>query len=203
MKVRSLLALALAALLVPAVALAAPARGAAPAASSRSGIQGRSVGGVGGYETADLSGLALRVDGEMPFRALSPQLDLSFVGSIGYSRLTDSEGGFGFEFDTTANILKFIPAARFSFAVNPQFTLFGDAGLGLYYASLEVETTDPFFGTVSVDDSEFSIMMRLGVGAWYHLNDQTRIGAMLELDPYFGDFDQTTFNILGGAMFRL
>jgi opacity protein-like surface antigen len=201
MKARSLLAVVLAALLVPAAATAAPAR-AKPAAtaSSGAGLQGLSVGGFIGYETDDLSGLSLRLDGELPFRALSPQVKLSWVGSLGYSRLSDDLGG-GFDF--VANVIKIIPAARFSFPINPQLTLFADGGLGLYYASWELDVPDFFGGRSTVDDSEVSLLMRIGGGAWYEVNPQTRIGAMLELDPYFGDFDQTTFIIQAGAMFKL
>ncbi len=100
MKLRSLLALAL---FAPAAVLAAPAAkapaaktAAAPAKSaaapaSSSPMQGLEVGGFVGYETDDVSGLSLRLDAELPFRDLSPQVKLSFVGSIGYSRLTDSQ----------------------------------------------------------------------------------------------------------------
>jgi opacity protein-like surface antigen len=203
MKARSLLAVALAALLAPAAAVAAPAKSkparAAAEAPSQSGMQGLTLGGFVGYETDDVSGLSLRFDGELPFRALSPQVNLSWVGSLGYSRLTEDLGG-GFDF--VANVIKIIPAARFSFPINPQLTLFGDAGLGLYYASWEVDVPS-FFGTTSLDDSEFSLMMRIGGGAWYQLNEKTRLGAMLEFDPFFGDFDQTTFLIQAGAMFTL
>jgi opacity protein-like surface antigen len=203
MKARTLLAAALAALLVPAAALAAPAKARparAAAAEPASGMQGLSVGGFIGYETDDLSGLSLRLDGELPFRALSPQVNLSWVGSLGYSRLSDDLGG-GFDF--VANVVKVIPAARFTFAVNPQLSIFGDAGLGFYYASWELDVPSFFGGSTTVDDSEFSLLMRIGAGAWYQMNEKTRIGAMLEFDPFFGDFDQTTFIIQAGAMFTL
>jgi hypothetical protein len=188
MKVRSLFALALAALLVPAAASAAPAK-TAPASSP---TQGLSVGGFVGYETDDLSGVALRLDGELPYRALSPQVNLSWVGSLGLSFLSED--------NVDATVFKIIPAARFTFPVNPQLSVFGDAGLGLYYASLSLDNVPAGFDD---SDSEFSIMMRFGGGLWYQLNPQTRIGAAIEFDPYFGDFDQTTFIIQGGAMFRM
>ena len=124
---------------------------------------------------------------------------MSWVGSIGFSHLTDSGGGV----DVTANILKIIPAARFTFPVNPQLSIFGDAGLGLYYVSMKTEVTLPFIGTQSVSDSETSLMMRIGGGLWYAVNPTTRVGAAIEFDPYFGDFDQSTFIIQGGAMFKL
>jgi hypothetical protein len=194
MNVRSLSALALAALLVPAAAQAAPA-------PSGSRSQALEIGGFIGYEDDDFEGLALRLDGEMPFGAVAPNVDLSFVGSIGYSRLS-LDAGRGIDVD--ANILKIIPAARFTFELNPEFSLFADGGLGLYYASAEADQGPfGFGGTVDDDDSEFSLMMRIGGGAWYRVSETTRIGLAIEFDPYFGDFDQTTFIIQGGAMFRL
>ncbi len=152
MNVRSLLTVAL---LAPAVAFAAPASGtksrssttpaakSAPASSSStagSPLNGLEVGGFLGYETDDISGVTLRLDGEIPFRTLtdpgaSTQVKMSWVGSLGYSHLTRSE--FGVDF--TANMVKVVPAARFTIPLNPQFSVFGDAGLGLAYISAKVE----------------------------------------------------------------
>ncbi len=199
MKLRSLIAVAL---LAPAVALAAPASRSTAAASPLDGIQ---VGGFIGYETDDVSGLALRLDGEIPFRDLAPQVKLSWVGSLGYSHLTDSN--FGGDF--TSNVFKVVPAARFTVPLNPQFSVFGDVGLGLAFVSAKLSVSSPFFGTISQSDSSVNLMMRFGVGAWYHANDRLKIGAMLELDPIFGDYgfngasSQTTFNFLVGLMYRL
>lgn len=214
MKLRSLVAISL---LVPAVALAAPA-GSKPAskparpaesAAPAGGLQGLQVGGWLGYETDEVGGLALRADAEMPFRDLSPQIKLSFVGSVGYSRLS-WDIPFG---DFTANVFKLVPAARFTLPLNPQFEVFGDVGLGLAYVSVNIEQNVPGLGrTFEASDSTVNIMMRFGAGAFYRVNEQLKVGAMLELDPYFGDFgfnangiggSQTTFNILGGAMFRI
>ena len=194
MKLRTLLAVAL---LTPAVALAAPASG--------TGVPGLQVGGFIGYETADVSGLALRADGEIPFRDLAPQVKMSWVGSLGYSHLTwDTFGG-----TFTANVLKLVPAARFTVPLNPQFSVFGDVGLGLAYVSGTIDVPGFFSST----DSTLNLMMRFGVGAWYHASDRIKVGAMLELDPIFGDFgyskngiaatSQTTFNFLVGMMYRL
>ena len=46
-------------------------------------------------------------------------------------------------------------------------------------------------------------MMRIGGGAFYQLNEKTRIGAMIEFNPLFGDADLSTFLIQGGVMFRM
>jgi hypothetical protein len=184
MNVRSLLAVALAALASPAASLAAPA--------SRS--PALEIGGFLGYETNDFDGIALRADGEMPFGAIAPNVDLSFVGSLGFSHLSFDGRG-----DVDVNVLKIIPAARFTFELNPQLALFADGGLGLYYASLDAERG----GFEGGDDDELSLLMRIGGGAWFRVNETTRIGAAIEFDPYFGDFDETTFIIQAGAMFRL
>jgi opacity protein-like surface antigen len=218
MKLRSLVAVSL---LVPAVALAAPAGSgsksrpapAKPAAVSSStgsdALQGLQVGGFIGYETDDLSGLSLRLDGEIPFRDLSPQVKLSFVGSLGYSRLS-WEPIPGWDF--TANVMKIVPAARFTLPLNPQFEVFGDAGLGLAYVSAKVEFSEPGFGTFSASDSSLNIMMRLAAGAFYLVNPQLKLGAMIELDPVFGDYgyagngvgaSQNTFLFQVGGMFKL
>jgi opacity protein-like surface antigen len=216
MKLRSLLAVAL---LAPAVALAAapppapkskptsskPAPAPAAESQSSSASSGLEVGGFIGYETDNVSGLALRFDAELPFQALSPQVKMSWVGSVGFSYLTESVP-FG---DFTAYVFKIVPAARFTLPLNPQFSVFGDAGLGLAYVSAKTEVTIPGFTTVKADDSSLNIMMRLGVGAWYQVNPRMKVGGMLEFDPIFGDFgfsgasSQNTFNILAGLMYKL
>jgi hypothetical protein len=209
MKSRSLFALALAATLVPAAALATPRSAGSPSASPMS--SGLTFGGFVGYETDDLSGISLRVDGEAPFGALSPQLRLSFVGSIGISHLTDDAAFGGATADATANILKIVPAARFSIPVNNQLTFFADAGLGVYYSSWTIEMTEivPGFPALrtKIDDNELGLVGRIGAGAWFDVNPSTRIGGMLEFNPYFGDViansDQNTFLFQIGAMFRM
>jgi len=203
MKVRSLLAAALAALLVVPAAAAAQAKRtpAKPATRTqappaRSGMQALSVGGFVGYEMGDLDGLTLRLDAEMPIQKLNPQLSLSGVGSISYSRLTDSAFGL----DVTANILKVVPTARINFPLNPQLSVFGDAGVGLYYASVSADS--PFGGSVS--DSTIGLMLRLGAGGFFQVNERMKVGAELQLDPMIsGDYDDTTIAILVGLMYQL
>jgi hypothetical protein len=190
MHVRSLLAVAIAALLaVPAAVHAKTPVRSAPASKQLS------VAGWLGYEMGDLDGIQLRVDGEMPYQKLTPQIALSFVGSVGFSHLTVSE--FGFDF--TANILKVVPAARFTLPVSPQLSVYGDAGLGLYYASLSSEL--PIVGKVS--DSSVGFMLRLEAGGFYQVNPRAKVGGMLTLDPMFGDVDDATFAIFAGLTYQL
>ena len=185
-----------------ALAIASSAAAALPPESRLAGLR---VGGFAGYETDDVSGLSIRADGELPIRDLGPQLRLSGVGSLGYSRLTEGVR-FG---ELTSNVLKLVPAARLSVALGPKVSLFGDLGVGLALVSARTATSVPFFGNSSTSASSVNVMMRFGAGAWYHLSAQVDVGAVLELDPILGDYayagarSQTTFLVLGGAMYRL
>ena len=215
MHYRSLFAVAVAALLAgPATAHAQSKKSPQPKqatpmqatpASATTTTQQLSVTGWIGYETGDLSGLQLRVDGVMPFRKLSPQIELSWVGSIGWSYLTHSVSAFGVSTDTTGNILKFVPAARFTMPVNRELSFYGDAGLGLYWDSLSADVHYPApIGTQSgPSTSGVGLMFRFGVGAFYELNPKIQLGASLYLDPLLGDYQDTTFSIMAGALFRL
>ncbi len=147
-----------------------------------------------GYESGDLSGLKLQVDGVMPYKRLSPQVDLSFVGSLGYSYLTKSAAGA----DVTGNLLKLVPAARFTVPLTPEFSVFGDAGAGLY---LDWVSTS-FLGQ-SASSSGAGFMLRFAVGGFYKMNPKLQLGVMLDLDPMFGDYDNTTFSFMGGLRYQL
>jgi opacity protein-like surface antigen len=210
MTVRTFVAVAL---LAPAVAFAAPASSPSRTAPAQQAYDsGIAVGGFVGYETADVSGVSLRLDGELPFKDLSPQVRLSWVGSFGYSHLTTGSFAGG---QFTANVFKFVPAARFTFPLAPQFSVTGDVGLGLAIVSASIDVSipgiPPFIPAQSFSESHSTVnlMMRLGGGAWYDVNPKMRLGLMLEFDPIFGDFgftgasSQTTFIVQGGAMFKL
>lgn len=203
MHVRTLLAVALAAFIASPVAATAQAKkgttkaqpARSSAASTAPASKALSIGGFVGYEWGDADGFQLRVDGEMPFQQLTPQIRLSLVGSVGYSRASyDFFGG-----DLTVSRFKVVPAARFTLPLNPQLSVFGDAGLGFHYTSVSFNYTA--FGDVS--DSDFSFMLRFGAGGFFQVNPRTRIGAALMIDPMFGDYDDTTFALLVGLMYQL
>ncbi len=202
MHFRTLFAVTLTALLtVPSVGSAQAKRGTGTKAqSARSSAPASSkafsVGGFVGYEWGDADGFQLRLDGEMPFQQLTPQVSLSFVGSVGYTR-----GSYDFfAGDVTVSRFKIVPAARFSIPLNPQFTVFGDAGLGLHYTS--VDFNYDFFG-VDTSDSDISFLLRLGAGGFFQVNPRMRVGGSLVVDPMFGDYDDTTFALLVGLMYQL
>jgi hypothetical protein len=191
MTVRPLLAVALAAVLVPSVALS-QSRGAGRTTAAGDAL---SIGGWLGYEMGDADGFQLRADAELPFQQITPQVKLSFVGSLGYT--FGSYDAFGE--DVSVDRLKIVPAARFTLPVNPQLSLFGDAGLGFHYTRVSFD--NPFGG--DLDDSEFGLMLRFAAGAFFEVNPQLRVGGQIVLDPMFGDYDDTTFALMVGAMFRL
>jgi opacity protein-like surface antigen len=222
--------IALLALVVPALALAAPttagksaaakpgARSApAPAhptprtsqaaAPSQGGLE---LGGFVGYEAADFSGPSLRLDAELPLRQAAGRLKLSVLGSLGYSRLTWNPG-FGVK--ATADVVKLAPALRLTLPLARRFSIFGDVGVGVAYVSAKVDLPAAF-AAPSFTDSTLNLMLRLGAGAWYHATERLKLGVLLELDPIFGDFgfktrsgvtggSQTTFLALVGAQVRL
>lgn len=209
-------------LLLPALGLAAPAParpsprpGAkpaapakAPASPSRGG--GLEVGGFAGYETADFSGVSLRADAELPVRPLSRGVKLSVVGSLGYSRLTWSPG---FSVEGTADVVKLVPALRFTLPVAAKVSVFADAGFGLARVQAEIDLP-PSFNAADISDGTWNVLLRLGAGAWLHASDRLKLGVLLELDPILGDFgfasaagvtsgSQTTFIAQLGAQYRL
>lgn len=205
MNARTPIAIALAALLAAPAAASAQTRRTTRATAPRhtttsSTADALTVGGFIGFETGDLTGFALRADGELPFQQLSPQVKLSFVGSLGFTHFSKDVGAYG---TLSFNLVKLVPAARFTLPLNPQFDLYGDAGLGLYYYSATAKTSFPGFPTVEATSSGVSLMMRLGAGGFYKVNPKVRIGAELGILPYFGKVDTTDFSIMAGAMFAI
>lgn len=193
---RSLLAgLALATFLAPLGAGAQTRQ--SPPGTATAPPEALSIGGFVGLEFADgETGLSLRGDGEMPFRLLTPQLMLSGVGSLGWTNFGDEAGGIDF----STNLFKAVPAARFTFAVAPEFDVYGDAGAGLYYSRISSDGPGDVF-----DDSEngFGVTLRFAVGGFYRAAPRLRIGAELGANPYFGDVSETFVSLLVGVMYTL
>ena len=173
---RSLFAAALAALVsLPATALAQ--RGSATT----------QVGAAVGAEFGDLDGVALRGDVVVPLQQLDRQTTLSFVGLAGLTLF--SEG------DVDATVFKLVPAARLSLDLAPQFTVYGDAGLGLYFADVD-------FGPFG-DDSEVGLVMRFAAGGLVAITPTVKVGAELALNPYFGDYDDNTASLMATLLVDL
>ena len=212
MHVRSLFAVVVAALLVgpatahaqakksSAKATAAPAK-ATPAQQNAS--QNYQIGGWIGYESDDLGGVQVRGDFVWPFEKLAPGLDLSFVGSVGLSYLSKSQSGFGLTVDTSAWEFKLVPTARFTYTFNPQWSVFGDAGVGIDYTSVTAKFDYGAFGSNSASDSSTGLMLRLGAGGFFNLNPQWALGATIVFDPSTGSNTLDTWSFLAGVKYRL
>jgi hypothetical protein len=186
--------------LLAAAALALPGLASAQARPRPVGAQ---LGALIGFEDGDGdTGLALRLDGEFDYQALSPQVRLSFVGSLGYSRWSYDSGFFS-DLDATLGIFKIVPAARFSFGRSPTLRPYFDAGLGIYYASFSIENRDAFGRVYKVTDSDLSLMMRFAGGLLVQVSPGLTLGGELGLTPYFGDVDDNTFSVMFAAMFRI
>jgi hypothetical protein len=187
--------------LLAAVALSIPA---AAEAQTRRATASRSSDGQDGalhlglligpeFASGD-TGIALRGDISTALTHLAPNLRLDGVLSLGYTHFS-----FGpRDFDATANIVRLVPAARFLIPVAPAVTLYGDAGLGLYFGSLSFGNR---FNRSS--DNLVGLNMRFAGGALFDVSPTVRLGAELGVNPYFGDFDDTTTTLMFAAQFRL
>ncbi len=202
MHVRTPLVIALAALVaVPAAAGAQTRRSsraqAAPAAtSSGTTTDALSIGGAVGYEWGDnIGGFQLRADGELPFQQLTPQVKMSFVGSLGFTHST--YGIYGL--DLTVNRVKIVPTARFTLPLNPQLSVYGDAGIGLHYTSVTWDYA--YFGKAT--DSGIGLMLRFGAGGFFQVNPRVRITGEFVLDPTFGTYHENSLALLVGLMYQL
>jgi hypothetical protein len=165
------------------------------------------------------AGLALRFDGELEQRPLSPGVGFSLVGSIGYSHFSDDGGyydyyGYDNTWETTTGVFKIIPAARFTFGRSQALRPYVDAGLGLYYASWGYTASETFYdpytypyyftGQVEYDDSEVGVLLRLAAGLTFQVSPGLALGAEIGFTPYLGDFaDDSTMNLMFAAQFRL
>ena len=190
--------------LLTAAALALPGLASAQARRSTAGSSAMQLGTLIGFEDgAGDTGLALRLDGEVAFQALSPQVRMSFVGSLGYSRWSYDPGFFQTP-NSTLSIFKLTPAARFSFGQSATFRPYADAGLGLHYARFTIKQRNPFTGLVeTASASDTSLHLRFAGGILFQVSPAVAIGGEIDFIPYFGDVDDTTFSLLFAAQFRL
>ena len=184
-------------LVLLAIGLAGPAlaqttRRAPPPASSSS--QATRVGPLMGIEFFDGdSGLALRGDAQVPLSRLSPTVNLDGVLSAGLSFVDAGP------FDVT--IFKLVPALRLTAPLTPTVGLYGDLGLGLYYASID---DDRLFLQDDDDDSDVGLQMRVAGGIFADISPTVRLGGELGINPYLaGDLDETSVSLMFSAMFRL
>jgi hypothetical protein len=184
-----------------------PRAGAAEPAAVRwpaSDPAGVRLGGFAGYGAATTSGLVLRADGEVPFRPLGARLAVAWLGSLGFSRLSRGESGFGVARRVTVTVLEVVPGLRLATRLGDRITGYLDAGVGVYRAGTTVRQDFAFgLGRTATSSSELAAVARLGAGAWARVSRRLDVGAGFGLEPHLGTFGETTFVLQAGAMFRL
>ncbi len=191
-------------------ALVLAALAAVPALSrAQTGASGRGgpmqLGALIGFEDSDgPSGLALRFDGILDQKPLSPVVGLSLVFSVGYSRWHDElKDFFGTGWEATTDLFKFVPAARFTFG-HSMLRPYADAGVGLYHARAETSFVNGTFGVTSrFTGSDTGVMFRFGGGVELAIAPSMSLGGELGLNSYLGDIDDSTFTAMFLMAFRL
>ena len=140
------------------------------------------------------TGVAVRGDLSTVLTQLAPNVRLDGVLSLGYTHFSLGAS----DFDATVNLVRLVPTARFVFPVASKVALYGDAGMGLYFGSAS-------YGSVfnRASSNLFGLNMRFAGGAMFDVAPNVRLGAELGVNPYFGDFDQTTTTLMFAAQFRL
>ena len=189
-------------LVLLAIALASPALAQTTRRSRQasSSYPASRIGPLLGLEFADGdAGLALRGDASVPLSRVSPTVNLDGVLSVGLSWFEDDDRRFGADVSTT--IFKIVPALRLTAPLSPAIGLYGDFGLGFYYGSTDVDV-GPAFGD-DFEDSGFGVGMRFAGGLFADVSPTVRLGGELGVNPYFGEFDETTLSLLFSVMFRL
>lgn len=141
-------------------------------------------GGAGlGFETGNgFSGVQLRLDGEVPVQRLTPQIDLSGVGTFTYVSLNHGVA-----------LWKLTVAPRATVRVTPVVDVYGDVGLGFYHA----------WWTGS--HSKTGLTLKPGVGATYAINPRLKLWGDASFHGYFngmgGDSSFWTFGLLAGVKY--
>ncbi len=203
-----MLAAALAAI---AVAVAPVRAAAAQQVAASSGANRWSVL-VGMEDFGGDAGLQLRGDLEFARRPLAPAVGFSIVGSLAYSHWGDSRSYdpyYGVGWEWSANLLKAVGSARFSFGRSNVVRPYADLGVGLYYASTSGTSGyayDPYYGWYAVDysDSSVGLLLRLAGGVSFQVAPGFALGVELGVQPYFGDFpNDTSTSLMASASFRM
>lgn len=203
------LAAALAALaLAPAPAAAAPQAGASSGANRWAVL-------VGMEDGNGTTGLQLRGDLEFTQRPLSSVVGFAIVGSVAFSRFSDSGGyvdyptGYDLRWKTSSNLLKGVASARFSFGRSAVVRPYVDGGVGLYYDgysySEPVYVGYPYYYVQQkYSDSDVGLLLRLAGGVQFQVSPGFALGVELGFQPYIGDHpDDTLTSLLGSATFRM
>lgn len=191
---RRLLPLALAAAALPALSRA------------QTGAGSRPIGGaLLGVESANGGGLALRLDASFPQRPLGPGVGLAIVGSVGYAHLSDEQVYFfNQQWRSSVDVFRLAPAVRFTFGSSPSLRPYADAGLGLYFASTNVDYYDYPSGVPIASDhrTDTGLFLRLAGGLMVEVSPTVSLGGEVGATPASGSLD-SGFYAMAALSFRL
>lgn len=164
----------------------ASAQGHATTGTTTTADNVRRLGVLGGFEFESDTGFGLRGDMEiMPLTTFGGGT-LKLLGSVGWTYYSPSH--------SSVNVLRFIPGVRYLHPLQDKLGVYGDGGLGLYYAH---QSIDSFYGGGS--DNEVSLLIRLAGGLYYEVSPSMRVVGEIGVMPHFGDLDITPFTLLGGV----
>lgn len=119
-------------------------------------------------------------------------LELGF----GYYTASGDESLFGIATELDVNVLPVTASGiyTYDFKRHP-FSVYGGAGLGLYFVMWELNTRDPFFGNTTVDDEELKLGFHLVGGGRFELNKQMELFAELKANRVSGDWGGKFLNV--------
>lgn len=154
--------------------------------------------------------LKLRADLETDILPLAPRAMLSGVVSLGFGHWSKEETAGALDArittDASTSTFELVPSLRTSLLVARKVTLHADAGLGLFHARTDVETSATIPGvTVSAEGSASTTgaVLRFGVGGHVDVSDRMRLVAeALGLNFHLADGSATSVSILVGGAYR-
>jgi hypothetical protein len=140
-------------------------------------------GGTVGFQTGNsLTQFRLTGEGQYGLLMLQPQLELDLAGHLGLL-VGDSVTTF-----------EIVPEARIRYLVDRKLSLYGDAGLGIAFASVSV-------GPASA--SQTWGLLRFAGGVQYKITPQViLLGEPIGLNLYFGTGSGFQYGLAAGALYR-
>lgn len=144
------------------------------------------------FESGANTGFKLNAAGFYGFQQLTPTILLQIGGNLGFAYHGYTGGSLIF--------IDFLPTARLRFAINEKLHAMADGGLGLGIARVSVSASG--FG-VSYSDTSAALLLKLGGGIGYDLNEKITLVGLPALNIYLKDGSSTVFTLLVGATMKL
>ena len=146
----------------------------------------------------------IRFEGSMALKPLFPNSTFELALPLSFAFWGDSANlGFGYTYDASYFRMEIVPTARISAPVAKDLGLYGDAGLGFQYYSVEVTTNAPVGFPFSVGASGAGGIFKLAGGGYYALDPHWHLFVEpVGLNFYFGEGSGFVYTIMFGAQYR-